>query len=154
MWGRIIPSRSKRESTRIFAESVQQLNRDGGLVTEMMAMFNNTLEFIHKRSVIVESRSFQNVRGLNTKLDVFSRNITLANYDIIVLTETWLRHEVSDCELGLLPNYIIFRCDRCSDFNLPAIKWSLSNDVAVPHKYDLILSNALNFKVDCEQYAL
>ncbi|KAF0746706.1 Reverse transcriptase domain-containing protein, partial [Aphis craccivora] len=34
-----------------------------------------------------------NVRGLNTKLDVFSRNIALANYDIIVLSETWLRHE-------------------------------------------------------------
>lgn len=50
-------------------------------------------------------------------MDVFSRNIALANYDIIVLTGTWLRHEVSDCELGLLPNYIIFRSDRCSVFN-------------------------------------
>jgi hypothetical protein len=52
-------------------------------------------------------------------LDVFSRSIVLASYDIIVLgtLETWLRHEVSDCEPGLLPNYIIFRCDKCSVFN-------------------------------------
>ncbi|KAF0705869.1 Uncharacterized protein FWK35_00030061, partial [Aphis craccivora] len=35
-----------------------------------------------------------------------------ADYDIIVLSETWLRDEVNDCELGLLPKYSVFRCDR------------------------------------------
>lgn len=57
---------------------------------------------------------YQNVRGINTKLDVFVRNVSLFDYDIIVLSETWLRQEVNDSELGLLPNYSIFRCDRCS----------------------------------------
>lgn len=28
-----------------------------------------------------------------------------------LLSETWLCNEVNDCELGLLLNYIIFRCD-------------------------------------------
>lgn len=37
--------------------------------------------------------------------------------DIIVLSETWLRDEVNDCELGLLPKYSVFRCDRCSVIN-------------------------------------
>lgn len=41
----------------------------------------------------------------------------MVDYDIIVLSETWLRDEVNDCELGLLPNYSIFRCDRCNVIN-------------------------------------
>jgi len=57
---------------------------------------------------------YQNVRGINTKLDVLARNVGLVDYDIIVLSETWLRQEVNDSELVLLPNYFIFRCDRCS----------------------------------------
>jgi hypothetical protein len=67
-------------------------------------------------------------------LDVFSRNIALANYDIIVLSETWLRHGVNNCELGLLPNYNIFRCDRCSVFN----NLTRGGDVliAVKNKFD------------------
>lgn len=84
----------------------------------------------------------------------------------------------------MLCNYNNVKIIILGDFNLPAIKWSLPNDVAVSHKYgnieldalanfsylnlkqfntiknnknsilDLILSNALNVVVDCEQYAL
>lgn len=57
---------------------------------------------------------YQNIRGINTKLDVFNQNITLVDYDIIVLSETWLNNEVNDSELGLLSKYTIFRCDRGS----------------------------------------
>jgi len=41
----------------------------------------------------------------------------LVDYDIIVLSETWLHDEVNDCELSLLLNYSIFRCDQCSVIN-------------------------------------
>jgi hypothetical protein len=45
---------------------------------------------------------------------LFIRNVSLCNYDIIILTETWLSTNVVDAELGLCPLYNIFRCDRCS----------------------------------------
>ncbi|XP_060861783.1 uncharacterized protein LOC132938784 [Metopolophium dirhodum] len=36
----------------------------------------------------------------------------LLNYDLIILTETWLSRSVNDSELGLCPHYTVFRCDR------------------------------------------
>jgi len=57
---------------------------------------------------------YQNIRGINTKLDIFNRNIALVDFDIIILTETWLHNEVNDIELGLMPKYTVFRCDRDS----------------------------------------
>jgi len=55
---------------------------------------------------------YQNVRGLNTKLDTFIRNIALLNYDLIILTEIWLSRSVNDSELGLCSHYAVFRCYR------------------------------------------
>jgi len=43
-----------------------------------------------------------------------NRNIALVHYDIIILTKTWLHNEVNDIELGLIPKYTVFRCDRDS----------------------------------------
>jgi len=45
---------------------------------------------------------------------MFTRNVSLCNYDIIIITETWLSDNVNNAELGLCPRYTIFRCDRCS----------------------------------------
>jgi len=40
----------------------------------------------------------------------------LVDYDIIVLSETWLHNDINDNELGLLPTYSVFRSDRGSTF--------------------------------------
>jgi len=40
----------------------------------------------------------------------------LVDYDIIVLSETWLYNGIDDNKLGLLPTYSIFCSDRGSIF--------------------------------------
>lgn len=54
---------------------------------------------------------YQNVRGLRTKTNFFFRNITLAEYDIVCLTETWLLPGIYDSEL-FDSRYNVYRCDR------------------------------------------
>ncbi|XP_077300450.1 uncharacterized protein LOC143921156 [Arctopsyche grandis] len=54
---------------------------------------------------------YQNVRGLRTKTDIFLRNINMSNYDIILLTETWLIDTISDEKL-FDERYIVWRRDR------------------------------------------
>lgn len=54
---------------------------------------------------------YQNVRGLNTKLDEFYSYMSDAECDIVAISETWLQPDVGDSEL--LPNhYQVFRKDR------------------------------------------
>lgn len=54
---------------------------------------------------------YQNVRGLNTKIDVFSPNVSDCEYHIIALSETWLKSDVISSEL--FPNhYEVYRSDR------------------------------------------
>jgi len=48
---------------------------------------------------------------------MFTRNVSLCNYDIIIITETWLSDNVIDPELGLYPLYTIFQCDSCSTWD-------------------------------------
>lgn len=43
----------------------------------------------------------------------------------------------------MLSNYNNVKISILGDFNLPAIKWTLTSDVAVPHKYGNIESDAL-----------
>lgn len=53
---------------------------------------------------------YQNVRGLRTKLyDVIS-NFPIINYDIFILTETWLSSDIMDAELGFT-GFTIFRAN-------------------------------------------
>lgn len=54
---------------------------------------------------------YQNVRGLRTKTNTFFRNLMIADYDIICLTETWLLPGIYDAELFDV-RYSIYRCDR------------------------------------------
>jgi len=54
---------------------------------------------------------YQNVRGLRTKLHDVISNFPILNYDIFILTETWLSSDIVDAELGLT-GFIVFRADR------------------------------------------
>jgi hypothetical protein len=54
---------------------------------------------------------YQNVRGLRSKTLTFYRNLSLATYDIIVLTESWLVDGIRDSEL-FDDRYVVWRRDR------------------------------------------
>lgn len=56
---------------------------------------------------------YQNVRGLVTKCSLFKLNLiaSLPEYDIIVLTETWLYPSIYSNEL-FHDEYTVYRCDR------------------------------------------
>lgn len=54
---------------------------------------------------------YQNVRGLRTKtLDLFN-NVVCNNYDVVILSETWLNSSVFDSEL-FDSRYVVYRRDR------------------------------------------
>jgi hypothetical protein len=54
---------------------------------------------------------YQNVRGLRTKSHNFLNNVLLNNYDLIILTETWLTPDFRDAEY-FCNNYDVYRRDR------------------------------------------
>ena len=58
---------------------------------------------------------YQNVGGMKTKLQELGQAINTSDYDIIMLSETWLNEDISDAELGL-SGFNIYRVDR--DFNI------------------------------------
>lgn len=54
---------------------------------------------------------YQNVRGLRTKLKTILTSATVnKNYDVILLTETWLNDNFDSAELGL-KGYQVYRTD-------------------------------------------
>ncbi|XP_025419025.1 uncharacterized protein LOC112689501 [Sipha flava] len=106
---------------KYFKVVLDELNtRKAAGENDIFIKFNNNIPFISKKLPKLRPSSYnlkfyyQNIRGINTKLDVFNRNIALVDYDIIILTETWLHNEVNDIELGIIPKYTVFRCDRDS----------------------------------------
>lgn len=54
---------------------------------------------------------YQNVNGMKTKINDFRLSLLVSDYDVIVLTETWLREEYHDSEL-FNDDYIVYRLDR------------------------------------------
>lgn len=54
---------------------------------------------------------YQNCGGIRTKLNSLYMNILSDNYDIIVLTETWLTPDIADSEV-IDSRYTVYRCDR------------------------------------------
>lgn len=54
---------------------------------------------------------YQNVRGLNTKLKNIYLTSTDCDFDVIILTETWLKPTICDSEI-FCDNYQVFRNDR------------------------------------------
>lgn len=54
---------------------------------------------------------YQNLRGIRTKLQGFSKNVLNTNYTILAFTETWLNSNISDNEV-IDSRYVLFRKDR------------------------------------------
>lgn len=54
---------------------------------------------------------YQNVNGLRTKCLELSNNILINDFDIIVITESWLQDDILDREL-CDNRYVVFRVDR------------------------------------------
>lgn len=83
---------------------------------------------------------YQNVRGLRTKLVELLCSAVTCDYDIIVLTETWLDYKISDVELGL-SEYSIYRKDRSDETSsksrgggvlIAVKKYIISNSISTP----------------------
>ncbi|KAB0794120.1 hypothetical protein PPYR_13740 [Photinus pyralis] len=60
---------------------------------------------------------YQNVRGIRTKINHFNNALisSCVDYDVIILTETWLHSGILNNELELNNKYFIHRCDRSSE---------------------------------------
>ena len=54
---------------------------------------------------------YQNCNGIKSKLIDLRLNVLNCTYDVIILTETWLRSDIGDPEI-ISENYTIFRRDR------------------------------------------
>lgn len=88
---------------------------------------------------------YQNCRGLRTKLHTIYMNILAHNYDIIILTETWLHLDIPDSDV-VDSRYNIFRSDRDRSRSgkqdgggvLVAVRCGLAAFAAtIPTKYNL-----------------
>lgn len=60
--------------------------------------------------------AYQNVRGLNTKTDIFLNavNLTSDEYEVVVLAETWINDNVYNSEL-FASDFVVYRKDRDSE---------------------------------------
>lgn len=56
-------------------------------------------------------QNVQNVRGLRTKCVDLYNSVLCSDYDIILITETWLQNDILNSELFDM-RYDVFRCDR------------------------------------------
>lgn len=88
---------------------------------------------------------YQNARGLRTKTLNFYRNVLLSNYDIIIITETWLLDGVSDTEL-FDGRYIVWRRDR----NYSATKQKYGGGVLVATRRDLAVAPQDSYQSSAE----
>lgn len=77
---------------------------------------------------------YQNARGLRSKTTLFYRNVCATNYDIIVITETWLLDSVLDAEL-FDSRYVVFRRDR----NYTITRQSRGGGVLIAVRRDLVV---------------
>lgn len=74
-----------------------------------LSHINNSTHLPHQPFSIY----YQNTRGLNTKISDFSLSVLSSDYDVIALTETWLKQSVDNTEL-FGNSYFVYRCDRSS----------------------------------------
>lgn len=80
---------------------------------------------------------YQNVRGLRTKAEEFYIAILSQNYDLILVTETWLNETVFDREL-FDQRYNVFRRDRSYTLISKSKKDGGGVAVAVLKKYEVL----------------
>lgn len=83
---------------------------------------------------------YQNTRGLRTKTSTFFRNICLHDYDVILLTETWLTEGINNSEL-FNDRYMVWRQDR--DYS--ATKQKLGGGVLIATRKGLTVVPQLPF---------
>lgn len=88
---------------------------------------------------------YQNVRGLRTKTIVFFRNVCACNYDIIIITETWLLDSIKDAEL-FDNRYVVWRRDR----NYNATGQTLGGGVLIAVRRDVAVSPQPTFCSNAE----
>lgn len=86
---------------------------------------------------------YQNVRGLRTKADFFYVSVLQNDYDIIIITESWLNDSVFDYEL-FDHRYNVFRRDRSSTCSYRTKKDGGGVLIAVKKSFDVVR------KTDCE----
>lgn len=55
---------------------------------------------------------YQNIRGINTKLNSLIKSSDVYNYDIVAFTETWLKPDLSSSAFFNVDLFNIFRNDR------------------------------------------
>lgn len=55
---------------------------------------------------------YQNVRGLNTKINILSSSLYISDYDALIFTETWLKNSTYNSELLDLDIFNVYRDDR------------------------------------------
>lgn len=101
-------------------------------------------------SLIIEKFNFlniyyQNSRGLRTKTKEFYENVVCKSYDIIVITESWLKNNIFDREL-FDDRYIVYRRDRDSKTSKKADGGGVL--IAVLNKYNC--KRLKQFESDCE----
>lgn len=95
-----------------------------------------------------------NIRSLLTKFADLKDLVSQNNWDVILITETWLRDDIPDENL-LINNYNFFRCDRADRGGGVAIyikslyKCSLSNKLNLNNSEQLWLSLNINNKHMC-----
>lgn len=87
---------------------------------------------------------YQNTGGLRTKTVVFKNNIVVSNFDIVCITETWLKNVINNNEL-FDERYIVYRNDRNHTLNKKD-----GGGVLIGVNTDTIpKSNVINFDNEC-----
>jgi hypothetical protein len=64
------------------------------------------------RSTFVLSLYYQNVGGMNSKINYFFNSASTCDFDLIAISETWLSDCVYSSELVDHDLFSLFRCDR------------------------------------------
>lgn len=78
------------------------------------------------------------MRGLRTKTKAFSKNVAASDYDIVILTETWLTDQHLDSEL-FAQNFNVCRYDR---------KATIGGGVLIAANNDAVVSERIDIPID------
>lgn len=73
---------------------------------------------------------YQNVRGLRTKTTLLFHNVSVTQYDIIALTETFLTDSVMNGEL-FPAGYVVLRRDRVEDAGWGGVLLAVKEEYSV-----------------------
>lgn len=78
------------------------------LITNENVNKNKNSDSVNRKRI---SLAYQNPGGIENKAEMLSRNITAANYEIVIFTETWINDE--DPNARFFPSeYVVHRQDR------------------------------------------